>query len=38
MENDPETVVEFAPTGTQVAAMSVGAAGGPAQGRYERTQ
>jgi hypothetical protein len=37
MENDPETVVEFAPAGTRVAAMTVGAAGGPAQGRYDRT-
>jgi hypothetical protein len=37
MENDPETVVEFAPAGARVAAMTVGAAGGPAQGRYERS-
>lgn len=38
MENDPETVVEFAPAGSRVAAMIVGPAGGPAQGRYDRTE
>jgi hypothetical protein len=37
-ESDPGTVVEFMPSGTRVAAITVGSAGGPIQGRYERTQ
>ncbi|HEY0114718.1 MAG TPA: S41 family peptidase, partial [Allosphingosinicella sp.] len=37
-ESDPTTVVEFMPSGTRVTAITVGTAGGPVQGRYERTQ
>jgi hypothetical protein len=36
-EQDPETVVEFAPAGARVAAMAVGTVGGPPASRYERS-
>jgi hypothetical protein len=36
-EQDPETVVEFAPAGTQAAALLVGDIGAPPNGRYERS-
>ena len=36
-EQDPEAILEFAPGGTGVAALLVGAIGAPPQGRYERS-
>jgi hypothetical protein len=36
-ENDPASQVEFATSGTSVPALTLATAGGPNQGRYERT-
>jgi hypothetical protein len=36
-DNDPAVQLEFATSGSNVAAFSLTAAGGPVQGRYERT-
>jgi hypothetical protein len=36
-ENDPASQVEFAISGTSVPAFTLATAGGPSQGRYERT-
>lgn len=38
LESDPGTAVEFAPSGTRAEALLLGPAGGPMQGRFERTQ
>jgi hypothetical protein len=35
--DDPALQVEFATSGSNVAAFSMATAGGPVQGRYERT-
>src|SRR3712207_5878303 len=37
-DQDPETVLDFAVDGRHVAAVSIESAGGPSQGRYERTR
>jgi hypothetical protein len=36
-EEDPGFIFTFVPTGTQVAAMEMGPAGAPPQGRYDRS-
>lgn len=38
LESDPNTAVEFAPSGARVTTMLLGPVGGPMQGRFERTQ